>query len=145
MYIPCGRICKGTYRNWNLSPGSDNSLFVIAGENGWSRNNSESIRRLQHMHDSREGVAGCHVNIGSVAYVLDDLAEVDQIGRIENLADNRGHAAARGYGGTRDGDIYRIVGAVKYLVIPRGTHESPVVLCEPIDAEFLVVGKRQLT
>ena len=55
------------------------------------------------MHNSREGVAGCDVNISSVAYVLDDLAEVDQIGRIENIADNRCHAAARGYGGTRMG------------------------------------------
>src|SRR3954469_18003257 len=34
-------------------------------------------------------VAGCHVNISSLAYVLDDLAEVDQIGRIENIGDYR--------------------------------------------------------
>jgi hypothetical protein len=46
------------------------------------------------MHNRRKRVAGCHVNISSVAYVLDDLAEVDQIGWIENIADNGAHAAA---------------------------------------------------
>ena len=143
IYNPCVRICKGTYRNWNLPPGSDDSFFVVAGENGWSRNNSESIRRLQQMHDSREGVAGCHVNIGSVAYVLNDLAEVDQIGWIENIGDNRCHAAAGGYGGTRDRNTRAIV--PKDTIITRGAHKPLVVLCEPIHAEFLVVGKRQLT
>src|SRR5580765_437616 len=94
------------------------------------------------MHDSREGVTGCHVDIGSVAYVLDDLAKVDQIGRIENVWDNRCHAAAGVYGGTGDGNV-RIIGR-KHAIIPRSAHEPSVVLCEPIDTEFLVIAKSQL-
>src|SRR4030095_6185947 len=143
VYNPCSiRVCKGTYRNWNLLPGSDDSFFVVARENGWPRNNSESIRGLQQMHNGREGVTSCHVNIGSVAYVLDDLAEVNQMGWIENIADNRRHGAARGHGGTRDGNP-RVIGR-EDAVVTRGAHESPVVLCEPIDAEFLVVVEDQL-
>src|SRR4029450_4006304 len=82
IYKPCSiRVCKGTDRHGNLLPGSDDSFLVVAGENGWPGKNSESIRGLQQMHNSREGVASCHVDIGSVAYLLDDLAEVDKIGR----------------------------------------------------------------
>ena len=77
LTIPLLRICKGIYRNWNLLAGSDDSLFVVACENGWTRNNFESVGGLQQMHDSREGVASCDINVGSVTYVLDDLAEVD--------------------------------------------------------------------
>ena len=143
IYNPSNiRICKGAYRHGNLLPRSDDSFFVVAGENGWPRNNSESIRGLQQMHNRRKRVAGCHVNISSVAYVLDDLAEVDQIGWIENIADNRCHAAAGGYGGTRDGNV-RVIGR-KHTIIPRGAHEPSVVLCEPIDTEFLVIAKGQL-
>src|SRR5262245_66674806 len=94
------------------------------------------------MHNSRKGVAGCHVNIRSVAYVLDDLAEVNQISRIENIADNRRRSAARRYRGTRDGNS-RVIGR-KDAIVTRSAHEPSVVLCEPIDAEFLVVAKRQL-
>src|SRR5205809_3213581 len=94
------------------------------------------------MHNSREGIAGCHVNISSVAHVLDDLAEVDQIGRIENISHNWWHAAARGYGGTRDGNV-RVISA-KDAIVTRGADEPPVVLCEPINAEFLVIVKSQL-
>src|SRR4029077_9140357 len=102
------RICKGAYRHGNLRPRSDDGFFVVAGENGWPRNPSESIRRLQQMHNSRKRVAGCHVNISSVAYILDDLAEVDQIGWIENIGDNR-CGGYGGYGGTRDGNP-RVIG-----------------------------------
>src|SRR5262249_6918840 len=76
-------------------------------------------------------------------YVLDDLAEVDQIGRIENVANNRCHAAARGYGGTSNGNP-GIIGR-KDTVVTRGAYEPFVVLCEPIDTEFLVIVKGQLT
>jgi hypothetical protein len=71
------------------------------------------------MHYRRKRVAGCQVKISSAAYVLDDLAEVDQIGWIENIGDNRCHAAARGYGGyggTRDGNP-RVIGR-KHTIIP---------------------------
>jgi hypothetical protein len=95
------------------------------------------------MHNSRKGVASCHVDIGSVAYVLDDLTEIDQIGRVENIADNRRRSAARRYGGTRDGNT-RVIEA-KDAIVTRGTDEPPIVLCEPIDTEFLAIVKRQLT
>ena len=137
------RICKGVYRHGNLLPRSNDGLFVVAGENGRARKNFESAGGLQQMHNSRERVASRKINVGSVAYVLDDLAEVDQIGWIENIADNRGHAAARadarGYGGTRDGNP-RVIG-VKDAIVTRGAHEPSVVLCEPIDTEFLIVAK----
>src|SRR6476661_46881 len=94
------------------------------------------------MHDSREGVTGCHVDIGSVAYVLDDLAKVDQIGRIANVWDNRCHAAAGVYGGTGDGNV-RIIGR-KHAIIPRIAYEPAVVLCAPNDSAFLVNASSQL-
>ncbi len=47
-----------------------------------------------------------------------------------------------GYGGTRDGNPRVIV--PKDAIVTRGAHEPSVVLCEPIDAEFLVVAKCQL-
>src|SRR5262249_40687558 len=147
IYNPSVRICKGTYRDGNLLPGSDDSFFVVAGENCWPRKYSESIRGLQQMHNSREGVTGCHVNISSGAYVLDDLTEVDQIGRVENIGDNRCHAATRGYGRTRDGNpwVTACGGSPKDRIIPRSAHEPSVVLCEPVDTEFFVIGKSQLT
>ena len=38
------------------------------------------------MHYGSESIACRDVNIGSITYVLNDLTEVDQIGRIEKLA-----------------------------------------------------------
>src|SRR4029077_5681035 len=88
-----------------------------------------------------------NINVSSVAYVLDDLAEVDQIGWIENI--QRCHAAARAaarrYGGTRNRHTRnRWVIITKDSTVPRGAHEPIVVLCEPIDAKFLIVVKCQL-
>ena len=68
------------------------------------------------MHNAREGAASRHINIGSVGYVLDDLAKVDQIGWIENITDNRCHAAAGGDGRTGDGNV-RVIGR-KHTIIP---------------------------
>src|SRR5262245_39017463 len=97
------------------------------------------------MHNGREGVASGNVDIRSLTHVLNDLAEVDKVRRIENAACNRRHAATRAatryYRGTRNRER-RIV--AKYIVSSRGAHESAVVLCEPIDAEFLVVSECQL-
>src|SRR4029077_7628500 len=83
------RICKGAYGHGNLLSRSDDSFFIVSRENGWPGNNSESSRGLQQMHYGCKRVAGCHVNISSVAYVLNDLAEIDKIGWIENTSDNR--------------------------------------------------------
>src|SRR4029077_13065575 len=128
------RICKGVYRHGNLLPRSNDGLFVVAGENGRPRKNFKAAGGLQQMHNSREGVASRKKDIGSVANVLDDLAEVDQIGWIENIGDNRCHAAARRYGGTRDRNP-RVI-SVKDAIVTRGAHKSSVVLCEPINAKF---------
>ena len=37
------------------------------------------------MHYGGESVAGCHVNVGTGTYILNNLAEVDQIGGIKML------------------------------------------------------------
>src|SRR6476646_4056747 len=94
------------------------------------------------MHYGSKRIAGCHVNIGSLAYVLDDLAEVDQVGWIQNIADNWCHTAAWSNGRTRDGNV-RVIGR-KNTIIPRSAHEPSVVLCEPIDTEFLIIAQSQL-
>ena len=71
------RICKGVYRHGNLLPRSNDGFFVVACENGRPRNNFKAAGGLQQMHNRRECVASRNINVGSVGYVLDDLAEVD--------------------------------------------------------------------
>ena len=94
------------------------------------------------MHNAREGAASRHINIGSVGYVLDDLAKVDQIGWIDHSVGHGWHATARHYGRARNWD--RRIITPKYGVVARDSDKPFVLLCEPIDAEFLVVVERQL-
>jgi hypothetical protein len=79
-------IRKGVYRNRNLLAGRDDSFLIVACEDRRSRHDFEPIRGFKQMHYGSESVAGCHVNVGSAAHILNDLTKVDQIGRIENVA-----------------------------------------------------------
>jgi len=36
------------------------------------------------MYNGGEGIASCDIEVGAIGYVLNNLAEVDQIGRIED-------------------------------------------------------------
>ena len=40
------------------------------------------------MDNCCEVVAGCNINIRAGGYVLNNLAEIDQIGRIDNVSGN---------------------------------------------------------
>ncbi len=76
-------IRKGVNRNRDLLPGGDDSFLIVACEDRRTRNDFELIRRFKQMHYGCKSVARCHVDVGSVAHILNDLAEVDQVGRLQ--------------------------------------------------------------
>ena len=78
------------------------------------------------MHYGCKSVARRHVDVGSVAHILNNVAKIDQVGRIK-IARNGGIVCG------------------KYSVVAGGADESVVVFCEVIDTEFLVIAERQLT
>ncbi len=67
------------------------------------------------MHYGSESVACRDVNIGSITYILNDLTEIDQIGRIENvIVDN---ARRNRWSGTYTWDRNSRVVISKYGVV----------------------------
>ena len=78
-------IGQGAYRHRNLLARSDDGFLIVACEDRRPRHDFETIGGLKQVHYGGESVAGCHVNVGPAAHVLNDIAEVDQIGGIENV------------------------------------------------------------
>ena len=107
-------IRKGANRNRNLLPGGDDSFLVVAREDRWTRKDFELICRFKQMHYGCESVARRHVNIGSITYVLNDLAEIDQIGRIENIGSYRRTPSDRRRRRIGNGNVNRIIIAIEY-------------------------------
>src|SRR5262249_49338904 len=111
-------IAKGIYWYRHLLPGCDDRFLIIAGEYRRSRDNFEPTGGLKQMHNRREGVASRDINVGAIGHVLDNLAEIDQIGGIDNPASRyyRCHASTRRCRGGRDRDR-RVVSLGKYGVV----------------------------
>src|SRR5262249_51378063 len=82
--IYSSRIRQGIDRNWNLRARRDNCLFVVTRENGRPRNHFEPAGGLKQMHNRGERIASSYINIRAAPYILNDLTEVDQVGRIDN-------------------------------------------------------------
>src|SRR4029077_3013075 len=76
---------------------------------------------------------------GPGAHILNNIAEVNQVRRIQDVG-RRGRTT-----GQRNPGIVVRRSTVEYVVIAVSADESVVVFREPIDAEFLVVAECQLT
>src|SRR5439155_17270042 len=96
------------------------------------------------MHNSREIVSSRDIYVCAIGYLLNDLTEIDQIGRIENgprvAADD---SRRNGRSNTRDRNPWVV--QAKYGVVARNSHHFVLVLCEPIDTEFFAVIECQLS
>ena len=92
------------------------------------------------MHYRSKCVSGGEVNVGSGTDILNNLAEVNQMSRIDNIGQVR-HRRAPGYGVPRRDAC----AGYRHIAVSRSGHESPVIFCKPIDAEFFVVLQRQFT
>src|SRR5437763_4228004 len=96
------------------------------------------------MHNSREIVSSREIYVCASGYLLNDLTEIDQIGRIENgprvAADD-----SRGNGRSNTRDRNKGIVVPKYGVVAGNSHQFVLVLGEPIDTEFFIIIERQLS
>ena len=76
------RVFTGTGTSW---PEAMMAFLLLLVKTVGREMTLNLTRGLKQMHYGREGVASRHVNVSSVAYVLNNLAEVDQVGGIENI------------------------------------------------------------
>src|SRR4029077_20932473 len=96
------------------------------------------------MHYGCKSVARRHVDVGSVAHILNNVAEVDQVGRVKNIASYWRTPSCRRSRRIGNGNVNRIC-VIEYLVVAGGAHESLVVFWKATRTEFLVVCEFQLT